>query len=139
MGDRLMDEGTERSYYDASRAENRNKSGLYGSFSSRDQPRDNEELSSPLTSDLDYRRSVLGNNNKQQMNVSRQESNNSNSVVQRGKKLSLFDEYEKRGDVLEGYEDLNADDQDNDDHVLSQIVFEQLSDQSPNVSHMSNL
>ena len=38
------------------------------------------------------------------------------------KTLTVFDEYERRGDVLEDYEDLNSERTNSNDHVLSQMV-----------------
>ena len=48
----------------------------------------------------------------------------SNLVPRKYKKVKMqtvFDEYEQRGGVLEGYEDLNSDQSSDDDHVLSQM------------------
>ena len=45
-------------------------------------------------------------------------SNTGISVKRKQKNLSVFDEYEQRGGVLEGYEDLNAASEE-DDRVIS--------------------
>lgn len=47
----------------------------------------------------------------------------------KNKTTSVFDEYENRGDVLEGYEDLNSGSSD-DDSVLSQINQKHVEDRS---------
>ncbi len=49
--------------------------------------------------------------------------------IKKKKNLSAFDEYEQRGGVLEGYEDLNSESDDND-RVLSQMVEEQSDSRS---------
>ena len=51
-------------------------------------------------------------------------------LTMKKKNLSVFDEYEQRGGVLEGYEDLNSDKSSEDDHVLSQMVADQHSGRS---------
>ena len=52
-------------------------------------------------------------------------SNNSLTIPKKYKKVKIptvFDEYEQRGGILEGYEDLNSDGSSDDDHVLSQMA-----------------
>ena len=46
-------------------------------------------------------------------------------VPRKAKKVKIptvFDEYEQRGGVLEGYEDLNSDGSGDDDRVISQMA-----------------
>ena len=119
MGDRLIDDGTERSYADEASHIEKQRSGLYGSISSRDQPRDHDNFDdSPLNSDIDTKNGGFGGLGHQ-----RKDSGDSTNTFSRPKKKSVFDEYEQRGGVLEGYEDLNAESQDDDDdHVLREIV-----------------
>ena len=49
--------------------------------------------------------------------------------TRKNKTTSVFDEYENRGDVLEGYEDLNSGSSE-DDSVLSQIYQKHAEDRS---------
>ena len=64
--------------------------------------RQNDEIASPLLSDSAAKTEVAGDRN-----IGRQESYRSMNVNKQ-KKLTVFDEYEQRGGILEGYEDLNA-------------------------------
>lgn len=124
VGDRLIDDGTERSYlYEVDRTPKR-MGGLYGSVSSHDQPRDQQRDQQRDNENDDESEFDLKNAGHESRRHKRQDSGGSPNTfsLSRPKKLSVFDEYEQRGGVLEGYEDLNAESQDNDDHVLSQMV-----------------
>ena len=57
---------------------------------------------------------------KRSQSQEKDRSSKKKSKKSRMKKDTIFDEFDKRGDVLEGYEDLNSASS-SDDNVLSQI------------------
>jgi len=106
MGDRLMDDGTEHSLG------GKHHSGIFGSIASRDN----------LSQDGGDGLSTKHNNPKDS------EARTLSRKMKKPKMKTAFDEYEQRGGVLEGYEDLNDESEDGfgrDDHVLSQLYANQ--------------
>lgn len=102
---------------------------MYGSLLSREEK---NNTNSPMSVDRE-RDSHLRKASRQDSNGN-QSNNTFDGPRPKKKNKSVFDEYEQRGGVLEGYEDLNAcSDEEEEDQILSQIR----GDQSDNSNQTS--
>ena len=103
---------------------------MYGSLLSREEK---NNTNSPMSVDRE-RDSHLRKASRQDSNGN-QSNNTFDGPRQKKKNKSVFDEYEQRGGVLEGYEDLNAaSSEEEEDQILSQIRGDMQSDNSNHTS-----